>query len=58
MICVYGPADANVTRSISCSSKIQNGFLVPAYLGCPGKKTVKLMYRPSSSLYLSTGIAY
>jgi len=39
----YGPADATTTRIVSCFIKIQIGstFLVPAYLGCPGKEAVK-----------------
>ena len=38
----YGPADATATPSSLASLKIQLGlnFLVPAYPGCPGKKTV------------------
>ena len=39
----YGPADATATHTVSCFSKIQIGFtfLVPAYLGSPGQRTVK-----------------
>jgi len=34
-----------------CFSKIQNGsaFLVPAYLGCPGKEAVKWVYGDTNS---------
>ena len=35
----YGPADAILPLTVSCSSKIQIGFtfLVPAHLGSPRK---------------------
>ena len=40
----YGPADATATHCL-CFSKIQIGFtfLVPAHLGIPGKRAVKLV---------------
>ena len=42
----YGPADATATHTVSCFSKIQIGFtfLVPAYLGSPGQRTVKRVW--------------
>ena len=49
VICLERGADMHMAQlmplplTISCSSKIQMGFtfLVPAYLGCPGKEAVK-----------------
>ena len=42
----YGPADATATPVLthSCFSKVQIGFtfLVPAHLGSPGKRAVKM----------------
>jgi len=42
---VHCPADATASQNpvISCLILIQTGltFLVPAYLGCPGKEAVK-----------------
>ena len=49
VICLERGADLRMAQlmplplTVSCSSKIQIGFtfLVPAYLGCPGKQAVK-----------------
>jgi len=49
VICLERGADLHMAQlmplplTVSCSSKIQIGFtfLVPAYLGCPGKEAVK-----------------
>jgi len=49
VICLERGADLHMAQVmplpliVSCSSKIQIGFtfLVPAYLGCPGKEAVK-----------------
>ena len=52
----YGPVDATASRNpiISCLIWIQTGFtfLVPAYLGCPGKKPINSCSRSSSSKVL------
>jgi len=42
----YGPADATATHSLAPVNpdwfyQNDSAFLVPAYLGCPGKKAVK-----------------
>ena len=49
VICLERVADLHMAQlmplplTVSCFSKIQTGFtfLVPAYPGCPGKRTVK-----------------
>jgi len=49
VICLELGADVHMAQlmpqplTVSCSSKIQIGvtFLVPAYLGCPGKEAAK-----------------
>jgi len=49
VVCLERGADLHTARlmplplTVSCSSKVQIGctFLVPAYLGCPGKEAVK-----------------
>ena len=49
VICLEGGADLHMAQlmplplTVSCSSKIRIGFtfLVPAYLGSPGHRTVK-----------------
>jgi len=53
VICLERGADLHMAQRIplplivSCSSKIQIGFtfLVPAYLGSPGQRAVKRVYR-------------
>ena len=52
VVCLEQGADLHVAQlmplplTVSCSSKIQIGFtfLVPAHLGSPGKRAVKLVY--------------
>ena len=51
VICLERDADLHVAQlmplplTVSCFTKIQIGltFLVPAYLGCPGQRAVKLV---------------
>jgi len=52
VICLERDADMHMAQlmplplTVSCSSKILIGFtfLVPAYLGCPGKEAVKWLW--------------
>jgi len=46
--------------TVSCFSKIQIGFtfLVPAYLGCPGKEAVKQCSSSSSNTELADSRAH
>ena len=70
VICLERGADLHMAQlmplplTISCFSKIQTGFpfLVPAYLGGPGKRAVKRMcvcksVRPTTRLFLVTTYA-
>ena len=70
VICLERGADLHMAQlmplplTVSCFSKIQTGFpfLVPAYLGSPGKRAVKRVcvcksVRPTTRLFLVTTYA-
>jgi len=44
--------------TVSCFSKIQTGFtfLVPAYLGSPGKRPIKWVFVPYSTLWYGDSV--